>query len=245
MGELGFVDRGGRLGQRQVQHVAGNRVERTADRRPGSARVDRAGQGPGVTGVGDEDHLQVTLARLHEPLVELVVEEPLASLGPLAPESTEQQHLVASVAFGAGHSLRLLSAVPGVGQHEGVARARSIHERLPLAGDARAGRGIVFQHDEVPDAGPVERPGDVPRIVHRTPQVLVRHVLVDADHQAADRLRLGAGCSGHRDRAEGDEHGHDRSRARASAPLHAHRMARGVHRISSTRRSICQRSSRE
>ena len=229
MFRAGGVGRAGRRieGEHVVVDGVGRRVPEDARRR---ARVQRARQCAGVAGIGDEDHARPALARLEEPKVYLVVEKPFAGPGAGLGEAAEQQHFVASVGFAARHALRLLSSVPGIAEHQGVARFRTREQAPPFRPDPRPRRLAVLQQGQVLEPRLGEGGVNIPRIGDRSFEVRQGDVFVDADGQSAHRRRFGRRPGkGNRERPR-----RCRREARAGRPRH---------RTSSTRRSMRQRSS--
>ena len=105
-----------------------------------------------MAGVGDEQHLHALGAGVREPLVQLVVDEPLAGPGAALGEAAEQQDLVLAVRLAAGDALGLLRAVTGVGEDDEVARRAPGEEVPPRPRDPVPARRIVEQDAHVRDA---------------------------------------------------------------------------------------------
>ena len=175
--------------QIELQRIARHRRVGGVPVRQGTrARVGLARQGPGVAGVRDEDHPQILPARVQEPLVELVVDDPLAGPGPTVPEAAQDQVFVLPVFLRPGHALGLLRAVSGIGQHQRIARLGALQEVPPFGQDAIPGRRPVQQHREIIDTHPGKRLLEVPRVVHRPLELPdAWRVVVDADHEPPHR----------------------------------------------------------
>ena len=160
-----------------------------------------------MASVGDKYHLHPLLVGLLHPFEHLIVEDAFFGSRSKWQEFPEQEVLVEPICLVlAPLWLRLLAAMPRIGEDDGVADLRLAHEILPCSGDALLACIRIDQTHHLLGAGSGQRLGHVLGVVGCAVEIVaLSDIVVDADHES---IKLGRA---HRRGRSEEEHESERS----------------------------------